>query len=140
MLTKLKSGELCTPNCYGCCGDNELDFAYCPDVADNFEKELANLGYLKIGEDEIVIKKRQYEQLKKYNRDRKRLRLKWQQTKQEKRDILQAINKYLVGTRGIYTIKTFRNCRFEDLMLVRADDLETLVKKLAKEHGVELED
>ena len=92
-----------------------------------------------IADDEIVIKKRQYEQLKKYNRDRKRLRLKWQQANQETKEILQTINKYLVGTRGIYTIKTFRNCRFEDLMLVRADDLETLVKKLAKEHGVELE-
>ena len=97
-------------------------------------------GHVKIADDEIVIKKRQYEQLKKYNRDRKRLRLKWQQAKQEKREILQAINKYLVGTRGIYTIKTFRNCRFEDLMLVRADDLETLVNKLAKEHDVELEE
>ena len=94
----------------------------------------------KVADDEIIIKKQQYEQLKKYNRDRKRLRLKWQQAKQETREILQAINKYLVGTRGIYTIKTFRNCQFEDLMLVRADDLETLVKKLAKEHGVELEE
>lgn len=87
LLYKLKRGELCTPNCYGCCGDNELDFAYCPDVTDNFEKELANLGYRQIADDEIVIKKRQYEQLKKYNRDRKRLRLKWQQAKQDLDDI-----------------------------------------------------
>lgn len=101
---------------------------------------LFNESYRKVGDDEVVITKREYEQLKKYNRDRKRLRLKWQQAKQETRKILQAINKYLVGTRGIYTIKTFRNCRFEDLMLVRADDLETLVNKLAKEHGVELEE
>ena len=39
-------------------------------------------GYVKIADDEIVIKKQQYEQLKKYNRDRKRLRLKWQQARQ----------------------------------------------------------
>ena len=111
----------------------------------NFDKidlatYLYDAGCRIVGEDEIVVKKRQYEQLKKYNRDRKRLRLKWQQAKQETKEILQTINKYLVGTRGIYTIKTFRNSRFEDLMLVRADDLEMLVKKLAKEHGVELED
>lgn len=61
-------------------------------------------------------------------------------SKETSREILQAINKYLVGTRGIYTVKTFRNCRFEDIILVRADDLETLVKKLAKEHDIELED
>ena len=101
---------------------------------------LFNESYRKVGEDEVVITKREYEQLKKYNRDRKRLRLKWQQAKQETRKILQAINKYLVGTRGIYTIKTFRNGCFENLMLVRADDLETLVNKLAKEHGIELEE
>lgn len=44
---------------------------------------LINLGYRKIGDDEIIIKRRQYEQLKKHNRDRKRLRLRWQQAKQE---------------------------------------------------------
>lgn len=63
LLAKLKRGELCTPNCYGCCGDNELDFAYCPDVADNFEKELANLGYRQIADDEIVLNKKDYEKL-----------------------------------------------------------------------------
>ena len=46
-------------------------------------KALIDAGYRKIEDDEIVIKKRQYEQLKKHNRDRKRLRLKWQQAKQE---------------------------------------------------------
>lgn len=65
LLAKLKRGELCTPNCYGCCGDNELDFAYCPDVADNFEKELANLGYRQIADDEIVIKQTDYVELNK---------------------------------------------------------------------------
>lgn len=101
---------------------------------------LYNAGYRKVADDEIVVKKREYEQLKKYNRDRKRLRLRWQQAKQETREILQTINKYLVGTRGIYTVKTFRNGLFEDIMLVRADDLETLVNKLAKKHDVELEE
>lgn len=54
LLSKLKTGELCTPNCYGCCGDNELSFAYCSDIAANFEKELAELGYHKIGDDELI--------------------------------------------------------------------------------------
>lgn len=63
LLYNLKRGELCTPECYGCCGDNELSFAYCPDVTDNFEKELANLGYHKVGEDEVVLKKSEYENL-----------------------------------------------------------------------------
>lgn len=57
--------------CVGC-GCNECN-----------AKTVINAGYRKVGEDEIVIKKRQYEQLKKHNRDRKRLRLKWQQAKQE---------------------------------------------------------
>ena len=61
LLYKLKNGELCTPNCYGCCGDNELSFAYCPDVTDNFEKELANLGYRKVEDDEIVESMKTYE-------------------------------------------------------------------------------
>lgn len=43
-------------------------------------------NYRKVAEDEIIITKSEYEQLKKYNRDRKRLRLRWQQTKQEVKD------------------------------------------------------
>lgn len=50
-------------------------------------KDLYNANYRKVADDEIVIKKKQYEQLKKYNRDRKRLRLKWQQAKQDLDDI-----------------------------------------------------
>ena len=124
---------------------------YCRHYAN--EKELSQ-----VGDDEIVIKKQAYEKLVEEFAKQEEIAHSYEQgytelletnhllqdelekTKQEKREILQTINKYLVGTRGIYTIKTFRNCRFEDLMLVRADDLEMLVKKLAKEHGVELED
>lgn len=50
-------------------------------------KSLIRKSYRKVADDEIVIKKRQYEQLKKYNRDRKRLRLRWQQAKQDLDDI-----------------------------------------------------
>ncbi len=64
LLSKLKTGELCTPNCYGCCGDNELSFAYCPDIAANFEEELAELGYHQIADNEIVVEKYEYEELK----------------------------------------------------------------------------
>ena len=122
------------------CNNTPDEYCAIGDCHECNAKSVINAGYSKVADDEIIITKKEYEQLKKHNRDRKRLRLKWQQAKQGTREILQAINKYLVGTRGIYTIKTFRNCRFEDLMLVRADDLETLVNKLAKEHGVELEE
>ena len=63
LLFDLKTGELCTPNCYGCCGDNELSFAYCSATVTNFEKEIANLGYRRITNDEVVIKKSEYENL-----------------------------------------------------------------------------
>ena len=129
----------------------------------NFDKidlatYLYDAGCRKVGEDEIVIKKQAYEKFVEEFAKQEEIAHSYEQgytelletnhllqdelekTKQETKEILQTINKYLVGTRGIYTIKTFRNCRFEDLMLVRADDLEMLVKKLAKEHGVELED
>lgn len=67
LLYKLKNGELCTPDCYGCYGDNERSFAHCPNVAENFEKELANLGYQKVGDDEIVIEEIELARLKRSN-------------------------------------------------------------------------
>lgn len=110
--------------------------------------KLYNANYRKVADDEIVIKKSEYEDLRlaKYKameeatEYEKTAYKQLEQAKQETREILQTINKYLVGTRGIYTVKTFRNGLFEDIMLVRADDLETLVNKLAKEHDVELEE
>lgn len=63
LLYELKTGELCTPNCYGCCGDNEISFAYCSPVITNFEREITNLGYRRITNDEVVIKKSEYENL-----------------------------------------------------------------------------
>ncbi len=38
--------------------------------------DIQNRGYVKVSEDEIVITKKEYFKLKKYNRDRKRLRRK----------------------------------------------------------------
>lgn len=67
-----------------CYADN--NFGDCIKIKEVVDKSY-NAGYRKVGEDEIVVKKRQYEQLKKYNRDRKRLRLKWQQAKQDLDDI-----------------------------------------------------
>lgn len=114
---------------------------------DNAET-LYNANCRIIADDEIVIKKSEYEDLRlaKYKameeatEYEKTAYKQLEQANQGTREILQAINKYLVGTRGIYTVKTFRNGLFEDIMLVRADDLETLVNKLAKKHDVELED
>lgn len=54
LLYTFKQGELCTPGCYGCCGDDERSIAYCSTVVTNFEKELAELGYHKIGDDELI--------------------------------------------------------------------------------------
>lgn len=126
LLDKLEQGELCAPNCYGCFGDGKLSFTYCPDVTDNFEKELANLGYRKIEDDEIVIKKRQYEQLKKYNRDRKRLRLNWQIAEQEKRQILQDV-------KTIYA----KDCGYNFWLADTYFGNE--YKRLCKKYGIELE-
>lgn len=56
LLYRLKSGELCTPNCFGCCGDDELSFTYCPATVTNFEKELINLGYCKITKEELYAR------------------------------------------------------------------------------------
>jgi hypothetical protein len=64
LLYDLKQGELCTPECYGCCGDNERSFAYCPDAIKNFEKRLAELGYRQIADNEVVVEKYEYEELK----------------------------------------------------------------------------
>lgn len=56
-------------------------------------------GYKPIGNEEVVISKHLYEQLKKHNADRKRLRLRWQQAKQETREILQeVVNAWNTGT------------------------------------------
>lgn len=55
LLYRLKTGELCMPNCFGCCGDDELSFAYCAAAVTNFEKEIANLGYRKITKEESYM-------------------------------------------------------------------------------------
>lgn len=86
--------------------------------------ELYKKGGRIVADDEIVIKKRQYEQLKKYNRDRKRLRLKWQIAEQEKRQILQVLKDNIVNRIGSkYAVI----------------DLTDIAQR-AKELGIELED
>lgn len=90
---------------------------------DNAET-LYNANCRIIADDEIVIKKREYEQLKKYNRDRKRLRLRWQQAKQETREILQVLKDNIVNRIGSkYAVI----------------DLTDIAQR-AKELGIELED
>ena len=113
LLYKLKNGELCTPNCYGCCGDNELSFAYCPDVTDNFEKELANLGYRKVADDEIV------ESMKTYERARQETAI----------EILQKLKDNIM-------LADF-GCGdgYEEVVDMNTDEL----KQLAKKYGIELE-
>lgn len=54
ILNKLKQGEFCQPNCFGCCGDNCIDIT-CDIVVDNFIKELYNAGYRKIPEGAAIL-------------------------------------------------------------------------------------
>ena len=110
LLYKLKNGELCTPNCYGCCGDNELSFAYCPDVTDNFEKELANLGYRKVEDDEIV------ESMKTYERARQ----------ETAREILQEL-------------KNRQTLMLADEVFGRETVVTRKINELAKKYDIELE-
>lgn len=42
LLEKLQQGELCTPNCYGCCGDGKIDIT-CPTVVKKFVSELSKI-------------------------------------------------------------------------------------------------
>lgn len=88
---------------------------------------LYNAGCRIIADDEIVIKKKQYEQLKKYNRDRKRLRLKWQQAKQETaREILALIGK--------------PNYKGDDWYEGAFYKQEQIREQIADIYGIELED
>ena len=57
-------------NCEFVCDDKHGCAAHC--AASDIQK----LGYVKVSEDEMVITKKEYYKLKKYNRDRKRLRRK----------------------------------------------------------------
>lgn len=54
ILSKLQKGELCTPNCFGCCGDPCLDIT-CNIIVDNFIKELHNAGYMRLRENVILL-------------------------------------------------------------------------------------
>ena len=87
------------------------------------------MGCRKVSEDEIVIKKRQYEQLKKYNRDRKRLRLRWQQAKQETREIFQEAYMYFNADNVLGLPNYLKNER-----------AARVIKGIAKSRGIELGD
>lgn len=49
MFNKLKRGDYCVDNCYGCCGDEKLDIT-CHDVVVNFIQALMQAGYGDISE------------------------------------------------------------------------------------------
>ena len=110
-----------------------------------------NAKYRKVGDDEIVVKKRQYEQLKKYNRDRKRLRLKWQQAKQDLDDIYSNGFVLLVEHHEIVdqvARETRQETAREILQMIYDKGKDTAmiclptiaIKQLAKAYGIELED
>ena len=49
MFNKLKRGDYCVDNCYGCCGDEKIDIT-CHDVVVNFIQSLMQAGYSDISE------------------------------------------------------------------------------------------
>ena len=49
MFNKLKRGNYCVDNCYGCCGDEKIDIT-CHDVVVNFIQALMQAGYGDISE------------------------------------------------------------------------------------------
>ena len=49
MFNKLKRGDYCVDNCYGCCGDEKIDIN-CHDVVVNFIQSLMQAGYGDISE------------------------------------------------------------------------------------------
>ena len=49
MFDKLKRGDYCVDNCYGCCGDEKIDIT-CHDVVVNFIQSLMQAGYGDISE------------------------------------------------------------------------------------------
>ena len=49
MFNKLKRGDYCADNCYGCCGDKKIDIT-CHDVVVNFIQALMQAGYGDISE------------------------------------------------------------------------------------------
>ena len=49
MFNKLKRGDYCADNCYGCCGDEKIDIT-CHDVVVNFIQALMQAGYGDISE------------------------------------------------------------------------------------------
>ena len=49
MFNKLKRGDYCVDNCYGCCGDEKIDIT-CHDVVVNFIQSLMQAGYDDISE------------------------------------------------------------------------------------------
>lgn len=54
MLEKLKKGDYCLDNCYGCCGDGKIEIT-CPNVVFNFIQALAEAGYGDVSEYEAEI-------------------------------------------------------------------------------------
>ena len=49
MFNKLKRGDYCVDNCYGCCDDEKIDIT-CHDVVVNFIQDLMQAGYGDISE------------------------------------------------------------------------------------------
>lgn len=56
MLEKLETGDYCSDNCYGCCGDGQIEIT-CPNIVSNFIQALHEAGYGNVSECKAEIEK-----------------------------------------------------------------------------------
>lgn len=56
MFNKLRRGDYCVNNCYGCCGDEKIDIT-CHDVVVNFIQALMQAGYGDVSEYKAEIER-----------------------------------------------------------------------------------
>ena len=147
MFNKLKRGDYCVDDCYGCCGDEKIDIT-CHDVVVNFIQSLMQAGYGDISEYKAeremlgsqikVLKQRlndKYIEIDNLNRDYSNAfeRLKSQQREIER---LKAENAYLLkACEGQFTFDTTENKKYSIFNSVRKDFADEVKAKLFAIYG-----
>ena len=147
MFNKLKRGDYCVDNCYGCCGDEKIDIT-CHDVVVNFIQALMQSGYGDISEYKTeremlgsqikVLKQRlndKYIEIDNLNRDYSNAfeRLKSQQREIER---LKAENAYLLkACEGQFTFDTTEHKKYSIFSSVRKDFADEVKAKLFAIYG-----
>lgn len=126
LLYKLKHEEFCEPNCYGCCGDGQLDIT-CKTVRENFEKELLKYYQPILPEGSVVLSNEEYSKLvgtihrlQKYDEERDialHARLKAETRKETAKEILKILQGYNYD-----------------------GEIDELIKVIGKRYGVKVEE